>query len=417
MTASEVLHLQELCDYITDCHESSADLKSWALVSPTLTSSAQRHLFHDIIFNRGCSGIGDLPTGNVDEVRPCRRFCSIVKASPHLLPLVRRLRASLEDDVVKELSWVRFPNLQDVVLHRRTETLIKKKTLVAAGRIIGLPSIRRVGLIGPTFRDMQDLRWLFDHWPTQLEALLLHEVRIKASSDERGLSAPLQRATIKQLHLSGLNGPPPLLSPMCPFDISALQDIEYPIVKRMQSITALLNRGRSTITRLKAHGALNDTHIATVARLTALTHLAINDDDLAAVGRLLGALSSSNLLEVLSLDIAYTGQLGMPPLNNLRAAVMGTPLPSLRQLEIRVCPLFPQTDGVDPRSLIRTALAEFDAMGRLSVLDDVPQLDRVDLWVLITFGRNPARGNKFENRLEEGILHRTATHTVSVDES
>ncbi|KAJ7830552.1 hypothetical protein B0H14DRAFT_3143484 [Mycena olivaceomarginata] len=380
MMANRTLPLHDLGGHITDflC-ESPADLRSCALVSRGFTYHAQRNLFHDIIFHPGCSGIDDLPVGNVDEIPICRRFCSILMASPHLIPLVRRLRTSLEDNVVRELARVKFPNLRDVVFHRNLRLereLIKKKTLVVAGTITSLPSIRRVGLLWLTLQDIQDLRRLFDHSSPHLEALLLHEVRIRNSSEEPEkprLAAPLRRATIKQLHVPGVHGPTrALLSSLGPFDFSMLEDIEYSIVKRMQYTTALLNRGRSTITRLKVDGTLSQAHIATLALLTALTELHIRTgnttEDLAGVVALLAALPVPSLLKIVGLQFEYIGQWEIGELDNLRTALMRTPLPSLRRLEISVRPIVSRTDGVDPRSEIRAALAEFDTMLSVVVL-------------------------------------------------
>ncbi|KAJ6610955.1 hypothetical protein B0H10DRAFT_1953446 [Mycena sp. CBHHK59/15] len=299
-------------------------------------------------------------------------------ASPHLIPLVRRLRTSLEDNVVRELPGVKFPNLRDVVFHRNSRLereLIKKKTLVVAGTIISLPSIRRVGLLWLTLQNIQDLRRLFDHSSPHLEALLLHEVRISNSSEEPEKprrAPPLRLATIKQLHVPGVHCPTrALLSALGPFDFSMLEDIEYSIVNRMQYTTALLNRGRSTITRLKVDGTLSQAHIATLALLTALTELHIRTgnttEDLASVGALLEALPVPSLLEIVALQFEY-GQWEIGELDNLRTALMRTPLPSLRRLEIRVRTIVSRTDGVDPRSEIRAALAEFDTMLSVVVL-------------------------------------------------
>ncbi|KAJ7111379.1 hypothetical protein C8R44DRAFT_985518 [Mycena epipterygia] len=119
--ASNVLRVQELCDYIASfLHESRTDLKTCALTCSTLTSSAQRHLFHDIILNRDILDVDAFSfRPRFDEGDTCRRFCSVLQATPHLVPFVRRLRASLEEDVVEQLRKVDFPNLQDIVFHSK----------------------------------------------------------------------------------------------------------------------------------------------------------------------------------------------------------------------------------------------------------------------------------------------------------
>ncbi|KAJ6577749.1 hypothetical protein B0H19DRAFT_1062332 [Mycena capillaripes] len=123
-TGNATLQVQELCDYITAFIQSPTDLKSCALVSHTFTSSAQRLLFHDVILNAGVSGMDEIHTqrDGGDEAAACRRFISVLHASPHLVPLVRRLRVGLEEVVVVQLSQIIFPNLRDIILHRNITT-------------------------------------------------------------------------------------------------------------------------------------------------------------------------------------------------------------------------------------------------------------------------------------------------------
>ncbi|KAJ7110619.1 hypothetical protein C8R44DRAFT_261761 [Mycena epipterygia] len=252
--ADTVLQTQELCDYITDFLHSSADLKSCALVSPQFTASAQRHLFHDIILNPGCSRIdGYGIRRSFDEAGACRRLCLVLKGSPHLTRLVRRLRASLEDEVIKQLATVKFSNLEELFLNRRRGGVSKSSVLLSAAEIIGLPSIRHVGLLFLIFRDMHDLARLFEKCTDQLQALYLDNTSVLPYFDTPDPLAFAQRAKIKRLHFAGDRTRKYwawLLHPLCSFDLTELHDVDGGGMNVFSPASALLELSCSTIERL-----------------------------------------------------------------------------------------------------------------------------------------------------------------------
>ncbi|KAJ7131289.1 hypothetical protein C8R44DRAFT_871801 [Mycena epipterygia] len=376
MTAGAVFRVQELCDQIADSLvESSTDLKTCALVSPTLTSSAQRHLFHDIVLNRGCLGIEDLSLlQNLDEPAACTRFCAVLTASPHIVPLVRRLRASLEEEVVKQLSAVKFPNLQVIVFHRRRGGPPIEGTLSSAAQIIGLPSVIHVGMLYSLFDNMQDLGRLFEHCTPALGSLFLHYSTVN-SEPEDNLSPP-RRVRIQQLRLSEPTIPDWLLHPSCPLDLSALSDVDYSAVRVIKSAIPILDKSRSTITHLKLHARnIQFTDSEPVppqeTRITgfpALTHLSIvlSAHATADAETLLAPLPPSNHIQVLALDIR---DLRAPAaLRGLAIVLAATTLPELRRLAILGRRILSGTGASEAEAQMRGVFVEFEERGVLDVV-------------------------------------------------
>ncbi|KAJ7500085.1 hypothetical protein FB451DRAFT_1385724 [Mycena latifolia] len=161
----------------------------------------------DIILNLGCTGIeGRHTLRGLDEAGACTRLCSVFEASPPLLRLIRRLRASLEKDIVEQLSEVEFPNLE---------------------ALISLPSIRRVGLFFLIFRDLHEVGQLFEGCTPYIETLVLHETRMLPYPVALGRSSlPRVRIPGLQIRSRDLDGIrwEWLLDPLYPFDLTSLHD-------------------------------------------------------------------------------------------------------------------------------------------------------------------------------------------------
>jgi hypothetical protein len=255
MSAATVLRVQELCDNITDfLPESKWDLRSCALVCPSFTSSAQRHLFHDIIFNRGCLDIDDRSTlSEYDEAGACRRFCAVLDTSPHLIPLVRRLRFSTELDVLRPLSRFQFPNLVAVLIHRRRGGPSSEACLSLIKQLISAPSIRRVGLLSLIFPDIRTLGRIFENCAPELDSILLHYVSVSDGNDvsQGDGSAPPHCVKVKTLRFEANYGQdaPWLVSPLSPFDWSELAELD-PSPRPTSAVLAILDRAKRTIRRL-----------------------------------------------------------------------------------------------------------------------------------------------------------------------
>ncbi|KAJ6486306.1 hypothetical protein DFH09DRAFT_1377840 [Mycena vulgaris] len=376
-STTAALRVQELCDYITDfLTESNWDLKSCALVSSTFTSSAQHHLFHDIILNRGCLDIDDPSIlERYDETGACRRFCAVLNRSPHLVPLVRRLRVSHEVDVLKPLCKLHFPNLHAVLLHRRRGGPISDESLILAAGLISGPSIRRVGLLSPIFRSILDLGRLFQACSTNLKSVLLHQVTISENdSDSPGDESTPPRIRIKALRWKAWyrQDAPWLLDPYSPFDFSGLTSLDYS-PQLTPTMLKVLNRARFSLRRptVDAQDALNPTYTefpqpGLLAQFPALTHLAVTSigSELADAAALLAGLPSTTRLVSLTLAIAKVRALQADALQALAAMCAGAPF----RVAVHVRRVASGADGVDARALVRSAFAELDARGILEVV-------------------------------------------------
>lgn len=258
MTANAVLQLPELSDHILHFLQGSSpdDLRSCAIVARALTYSAQRHLFHDIILPQGPRDINTIGVaGYIPERKACRRLCSVLKASPRLIPLVRRLRATLtEVYVVEELSRMKFPNLKEVVFHSTDDSTTKERSLVAVAEIVGLPSIRRVGLQFPCFHSLQDLTRIFEQCPPHLDSLSLQQITVDSLPTQNAPILPARRPVIKHLdvHLSSQ-----VFGPFCPFDFSSLEDPKCHLSFFTQDDAGTIEHSRETLKRLYPYGVLN----------------------------------------------------------------------------------------------------------------------------------------------------------------
>ncbi|KAF7354082.1 hypothetical protein MVEN_01095600 [Mycena venus] len=285
---SSVLNVQELCDQVASfLQESKWDLRACSLVSPALTSAAQRHLFSDIIFNRGSLDIDDISLlERYDEVKVCGRFCAVLKTSPHLIPYVRRMRISLESGVLKLLTKFEFPNLHDVVFHRRRGGAASEEVIALAAQLIGAPSIRRVGLVSPIFDTLHDMSGLFDKHTPALDSIFLYNITFNKTIAEAGDPPSMKspRVSVKTLRW-GLHqqlDPAMMLDPAFPLNFSALVELDFgaqltPVMQK------LVERARCSIRRLSldAQHVANDDYASSaqptfLAQLPALTHLTLS---------------------------------------------------------------------------------------------------------------------------------------------
>ncbi|KAJ6477283.1 hypothetical protein DFH09DRAFT_1379389 [Mycena vulgaris] len=388
MPAHAVFQVQELCDNIVGLVDSPTDLKAFALVSSKFAASAQRNLFHEIILTRTCFSFEGSIAGlasTADEAAACRQFISVITATPHLLPMVHRLRVSMFRDVVEPLSKVQFPNLQVLMLQDEPLRFPNTKTSEAAGKIVSLPSIRRVELRSLRFRYMRDLGRMFEHCTSRLDSVVIYRIRVYDEAHPHSLSAPVRRAAVKDLWLSedcGYERGQWILDPLCPFDFSALTAVDLTRAIGIQFTPTLLARSRLTITRLKlnSHQAvhINPTfsHLIDIARFPAVSHLTLvahnllptTADDIADVEALLAQLLPAHRLEFLGVDLLTAGDLDLASLRRLGIALASKPLPALRRMKITVHRVrFSVADPVT-WSQVQSAFAEIDARRQLEVV-------------------------------------------------
>ncbi|KAJ7896627.1 hypothetical protein B0H14DRAFT_3425415 [Mycena olivaceomarginata] len=262
----------------------------------------------DIIFNRGTLDINDFSRlERYDEGKACRRLCAVLKSSPHLIPFIRRIRASLEPGVLQPLAKFDFPNLHDIVFHRRKGGAASEETITLAAQLIGLPSIRRVVLLSPMFNGTQDFIRLFEntHLPWT------------PSSWTRKLRWDLNNRYAA-----------PVFHPFLPLDLSAVVDLDLggllsPDIRQLVKV----NRGSLRRLTLDAQHVVNndyctDPQPAFLVGLGALTHLKIitTAHEIADAETLLAHLPLENNLRSLTLGIRKVRQVREGQLRALGAA-------------------------------------------------------------------------------------------------
>ncbi|KAJ7469772.1 hypothetical protein B0H11DRAFT_2283701 [Mycena galericulata] len=375
MSASNVLSIQELCDQIIDLlATSSADLKSCALVFPgPMTFSAQRHLFHDIVLLPGCRKVDDLyPSGRrkmSGEADACARFCSVLEASPHLVPLVRRLRVtSRKQDVMYPLSRVPFTNLEEIFFYRGFGGTPARPLLDAMAVLITLPSVRRVGLLFSRF-DAADLSLVFHHKP-HLDSLFCWMLTGTDRVDKQEF-----RTTIKKLQLRLYEGSGLIDS----FDLSTLDELEFDMQFLNSEDAQSLKYAGGSITRMKIHGrqvnrTLSTSRLPLLQNLTALRSLEINvaRHDISDIDMLLAWLPPTNRLEILVLEILSLDRteptFRRRQLARLGTAIAAASLPALHRVDIRASWLVSRTDPVEIQNDILAAFSVVAARDQVEVV-------------------------------------------------
>ncbi|KAF7351965.1 hypothetical protein MVEN_01158600 [Mycena venus] len=309
MAAHSVLQVQELCDYIVDfLHDHPETLKPCALVSPRLASSAQYHLFQEIRFGDGVKW---------NDAGACRRFCAVLNSSPHLAPLVQRIRACFTPDVLSQLCEVKLPNLSDLVLFRPLKDKLTPNDVPKAARLIGFPSIRHLKLQDLVFIDIDVLSRLFQQCTHPLDSLALSHITIHKhlyfgpSVVFRGPANA--KVKIKTLSFDSIsNSHWWLLDPQLPFDLSGLEDVDLGGTLSV-SWLSLLESNRLSIRKLRiyAQDAINPKFTKSpipptvLASLPVLTYLTIGSlgEELQDVETLLEGLPPTNRLALLRIDI------------------------------------------------------------------------------------------------------------------
>ncbi|KAJ7483925.1 hypothetical protein B0H11DRAFT_2019509 [Mycena galericulata] len=375
MSASIVLSIRELCDQIIDLlATSSTDLKSCALVFPgPMTFSAQRHLFHDIILLPGCRKVDELYPSEKDKISgeadACARFCFVLEASPHLVPLVRRLRAtSSKQDVMYLLSRVQFTNLEEIIFSKGFGRTPARPQLEAMAAIIALPSIRRVGLLFHTF-DAADLSLIFHRKP-HLDSLFCWMLTGIDRGDKQEFCTTIKKLQLRLYEGSGL---------IDSFDLSTLEELEFDMQLVNNEDAEFLKHAGGSITRMKIHGrqvnrTLSISRLHLLQNLTALRSLEINVAryDISDIDMLLARLPPTNRVEILVLEILSLDQTE-PTFRHWQLARLGTAiaaasLPALHRVDIRASWLLSTTNPVEIQSDILTAFSMMATRDQVEVV-------------------------------------------------
>ncbi|KAJ7738735.1 hypothetical protein B0H16DRAFT_1891216 [Mycena metata] len=382
MSADAALKVQELCDIIAEYIDSKWDLRACTLVSPALTSSAQRQLFHDIVFNRGTLHFDDISIlERYDEAKACNRLCAVLETSPHILPYIRRVRASLEPSVLEPLAKFQLPNLHDVVLHRRRGGPPVEGAITLAAQLIGSPTVTRVGLISPIFSNLHQMARLFARHTSALKSVFLYYVTFKETIVESEVDppTPLPRLRVKALRWGWRYNVESewILNPLFPIDFSTLDRLDLDNgVQFTPIMQKLVNQTRHSLTRL----TINAQHVASpnyapqtqpalLASLPALTDLTLYtlSYEPADVATILAALPPNSALRKLTLQIKKVRQLKMEQMCTLGLACAQS-LPQECAVTVHIQQFTTSPDGVNQVGLTREAFAESEASGKLRIV-------------------------------------------------
>ncbi|KAJ7509394.1 hypothetical protein B0H11DRAFT_2217141 [Mycena galericulata] len=96
------------------------------------------------------------------------------KTSPHLRLFVRHIRASFEKQMLIALCAMEFPNLRDVVLHRKGRGPTKETVIKLAAQLFSTPSLHRIGLLHMIFPKVASFSSLFQNCGETMDSILLH---------------------------------------------------------------------------------------------------------------------------------------------------------------------------------------------------------------------------------------------------
>ncbi|KAJ7184823.1 hypothetical protein C8R46DRAFT_1343820 [Mycena filopes] len=380
MSVDAVLQVQELCDEIAQYFDSKWDLRACTLITRAFTSSAQRHLFHDIIFNRGTLDFDDLSLlDGYDEARVSRQLCTVLDVSPHLLPYIRRIRASLEVGVLTPQLAFQFPNLHDLVFHRRRGGSATEESIALAARLIRTPTLHRIGLISLRFNDLRDMARLFAEHTPALESVFFHYLSFKeVTTASEG--PPLPRVRVKALNWAGIGyhaEAPWVLEPSSPLDLSALTQLEFghggPHGSTVHTVIerASYSLRQLTIDPLVDLDRTSSSRPGLLARLPALTKLTLitTAQGAADVVTALAPLPRSSALLALTLQIRKAVPLKPELMRALGVAcAQSLPQACMVTVHLRRFGVAAGLDRIEEEQLTREAFLELEAGGRLRVV-------------------------------------------------
>jgi hypothetical protein len=244
--------------------------------------------------------------------------------------LICRIRASLEPGVLKPLAKFDFPNLHDIVFHRRKGGAASEETITLAAQLIGLPSIRRVELLSPMFNGMQDFIPLFEKHAPALDSIFLDKVLLNETNtdeDTRVTPLPSSRVRVGKLRWDLNNRyAAPVFHPFLPLDLSAVVDLDLgdycPHIRQLVKV----NRGSLRRLTLDARTSTSPSVCPLLMNLP-LEHVVNNDyctDPQPAFLVGLGALTHLKIMTTAhEIADAETLLAHLPLENNLRSLTLG----------------------------------------------------------------------------------------------
>ncbi|KAJ7053786.1 hypothetical protein C8F01DRAFT_1089460 [Mycena amicta] len=245
-----VLRIQELCDMIAELL-SEKDLVRVAPLSRAFAGAAQRLLLHTVCFQP--RAFNDFETlGADDEGIRSQQLATLLRKSPGLTIHVRRMRLAFEEDVLRPLDAIVFPNLREVVLHRRKLDSVSSQAIGVASDLLSLDSIQNLALIHPHFANPAAFTELLaKHTPNLTGLAIVHPLTSHSGSS----SAAPSLLVLKRLHFDADKSHDHrrlLLPPTSAIDTSVLEELS---LGPSGNITAerLLYFTRNTLRKLSLH--------------------------------------------------------------------------------------------------------------------------------------------------------------------
>ncbi|KAJ7116242.1 hypothetical protein C8R43DRAFT_1137920 [Mycena crocata] len=199
-----------------------------------------------------------------------------MQESPHLLPLVRSLRASFAEGMLTTLTTVNFPNLREILLEQDTHgSEPDQASISAAAKLISISSVRHVALWSLNFRDLDDFARLFTLCMPQLDSISLNDVGITSRPVKEPSTYLMHRVLVKTLTVQARYDMKWLLDARSPLDFSALSEFDGSMMLKAETIAGIFERAGASLVHLKL-GTVFDpqdlvdafTHIPCLSQLT-----------------------------------------------------------------------------------------------------------------------------------------------------
>ncbi|KAJ7144396.1 hypothetical protein C8R44DRAFT_973920 [Mycena epipterygia] len=217
MNSPHPLRIQELLEQCTEfLHDSVSDLKACALVSRSWASAAQFRIFRNVSM-----ALLDTPK---NEWR-WSRLQEALRASPHLIPYIHRLKVNTSYMSTKTFSDIStYPFTRLVHVHIRTVTL-SLHSVIDMQRLVSLPTLRRLS-IQCAFPEPSTFLRIWERCSPGITHLELRCVQ-----QGTGGWLPIPQRSAAPLKLESLWIPfledlsEWLTHPSCPFDFSGLKAI------------------------------------------------------------------------------------------------------------------------------------------------------------------------------------------------
>ncbi|KAJ7165470.1 hypothetical protein C8R43DRAFT_211433 [Mycena crocata] len=342
------LEIPELLELIVDHLSDDAQaLRSCVYASRKLAPAAQRNLFHEIAFSHPHHERSITPS----------HLREILTQSPHLARHIRWISLNLNHPLTTEIAELSLSHVSHICIYTYPPTETYKTAPAAARRLIGLASVRCVGLT-VAFSELNILNQLFGLCTPNLREVQFHQawpfcgpgVADQILYHNRGTAAPRTKITRLVIYNS-YHLPLWLLDADCPFDVSKVADIDI----RLSTDDAgrlMLERTRLSVKRLafSTRDLVGNNRI-NLADFPALTHVTVEGpiEHLRWFHLPLAKAPDDSLIRVLVLRLDMTDGDPTKPmvwetykqwlrtLPKIDRALAALPLPALRRVEFCVC--------------------------------------------------------------------------------